>query len=146
MADHDVISSAAQQRGERAASSQQGVWSAQSHLAEQMRNMAEQGEFLTAPSLEAHGELGLHLGTAGDSRASVARNVSTPPYSVSAGDVQHAQSMDQGLVNRSQFARHAAAVEALLRHRSSCAPKPLTKIAVARGVFDAPCKLGDDLG
>jgi hypothetical protein len=32
-------------------------------------------------------------------------------------------------------------MEALLRHRSSGAPKPLAKMPVARELFDASCKL-----
>src|SRR6185503_791900 len=89
MADNDVVSSAAQQRGERVAGTQQGVRSAESHVAEQMRNMTEQGQFLTASSLEAHGELGLHLG--GSRRLARQRGEERfdTAVHIAAGDVQH---------------------------------------------------------
>jgi hypothetical protein len=90
MADDDVVSSAAQQRGERAASAHQRVGPTQTNPAEQMRNMTEQGQFLTAPSLEAHGELGLHLG--GSRRLAGQRGEERfdTAIHIAAGDVQHA--------------------------------------------------------
>ena len=90
MADNDVISSAAQQRGERAACSQQGVRSAESHVAEEMGNMTEQGQFLTTPSLEAHGELRLHLGSSRRLARQRGEERFDTAVHVSAGDVQHA--------------------------------------------------------